>query len=496
MYSAMTIKRRFFLLAALLFLCLPAMAAEPIDVGSRLEPMIDNYLIESLDGAALRLHHPTPREIVLKMDRPWEGVYSGYITVLKDGDRYRMYYRGTPEARQGLDIEVTCYAESDDGIHWTKPNLGLFEVRDTKQNNVVLARHWACHNFAPMLDANPRAPADQRYKAMGRSNNQGKTIDGKKYGLIAFASPDGIHWRELKEQPVITRGAFDSQNVSFWSASEGCYVCYFRVYVNDMSTSMNMRWIGRTTSKDFLNWSRPVNLGLDGKPPQQLYTNQFSPYVRAPHVYLGMPTRFMEGRRALSKERIAALGTPGQFTNDCVDVTLVSARGGNELKRTFLEAFIRPGPDPYNWTSRANYAASGIVQTGPEELSFYVQHHYGYPTAHVRRYTLRPDGFASVNAPFAGGEMTTKPLRFSGNRLAINFATSAAGSLRVEIQDAKGNPIPGFTLEDCPEIIGDQIERTVSWKQGPDLSALAGKPVRLRFVLKDADLYAFQFLLK
>ena len=89
--------------------------------------------------------------------------------------------------------------------------------------------------------------------------------------------------------------------------------------------------------------------------------------------------------------------------------------------------------------------------------------------------------------------MTTKPLRFSGNRLAINYSTSAAGGVRVEIQDADGKPIPGFALEDCPEIIGDQIERTVSWKQGSDLSALAGQPIRLRFVLQDADLFAFQF---
>ncbi|MCD4726260.1 MAG: hypothetical protein K8R46_01250 [Pirellulales bacterium] len=464
------------------------MAVEPVDVGSRLEPIVDDYLVERLDGATLRLHPPTPREIALKFDRPWEGIYTGYFTVLKDGDRYRMYYRGLPEARHDLDIEVTCYAESDDGIHWTKPNLGLFEVRGTKQNNVVLARHPACHNLAPMLDANPNAPPDQRSKALG---------GGQISGLIALVSPDGIHWKELHKEPVIasdvcgSKDVFDSQNVSFWSEREGCYVCYFRLW--EREKGKRVRWIARTTSKDFVNWSRPVSLTLDGKPRQQLYTNQLSPYVRATHVYLGMPTRFMQRRRALSKEQIAALGTPGQFTNDCVDVTLVSARGGNELKRTFLEAFIRPGPDPHNWTSRANYSACGIVQTGPEELSFYVQHRYGYPTAHLGRYTLRPDGFASVNAPFTGGEMTTKPLLFAGKALKINFATSAAGSIRVEIQDTDGKPIPGFTLEDCPEIIGDQIERTVSWKQGLDVGALAGKPIRLHFVMKDADLYAIRF---
>jgi len=111
----------------------------------------------------------------------------------------------------------------------------------------------------------------------------------------------------------------------------------------------------------------------------------------------------------------------------------------------------------------------------------------------LRRYTLRIDGFISVNAPLAGGELVTKPLRFEGNQLEINFSTSAAGSVRVEIQDANGDPIPGFTLADCNEQFGDEIDRVVSWKQGTDVSGLSDKTVRLRFEPKDADLYSFQF---
>jgi hypothetical protein len=127
-------------------------------------------------------------------------------------------------------------------------------------------------------------------------------------------------------------------------------------------------------------------------------------------------------------------------------------------------------------------------------LSIYAQHHCGYPTAHVRRYTLRPDGFVSLAAPTAGGEMVTKPLVFQGQRLAVNFSTSAAGGMRVEIQDPQGKPIPGFGLADCGELFGDALERQVVWRGGPDVSKLAGKPVRLRFVLHDADLFALRFV--
>ena len=472
---------RSLVVAAVLSIASAMQAADPLAVGSRRELFVDGHLIGRLDGTRLALHAPQAREIVLRMDRPWEGIYSGYFTVLRDGDRFGMYYRGLPEAKHALDAEVTCYAESRDGVRWTKPKLGLFEVRGTRRNNVVLARHRACHNLAPFLDANPDAPAEQRYKALGGSGRP---------GLVAFASADGLRWKPLRKEPVLTRGAFDSQNVAFWSQSEGCYVCYFRVFRE------GKRWIARATSRDFLHWSQPVDLTLDGKCRQHLYTNQTVPYCRAPHIYLGLPTRFLPGRRALSEEAMTRIGTPKgrwSYANDCTDILLTSTRGGGELKRTFLEAFIRPGLDRRNWTSRANYAASGIVQTGPNELSLYVQHNGGYPTSHLRRYSLRLDGFVSVRAPYSGGEVVTKPLTFTGRHLTINYATSAAGHLRVEIQTPEGKPVKGHALGDCPQIIGDEIDRTVTWKRGADVSHLAGKPLRLRFAMSDADLFSLRF---
>jgi hypothetical protein len=468
-------------LVILLCACLQTVQADDaIDIGTRRELFLDHRLIERLEGARLRLHAPQPREIVLRFDQPWEGLYSGYTTILKAGDLFRLYYRGMPAARHALDTEVTCVAESRDGIHWTKPKLGLFEVQGTRENNVVLARHRACHNFAPFLDANPDAPADERYKALGGTGAP---------GLIAFASPDGLHWKELQKEPVITKGAFDSQNNAFWSQSEGRYVCYFRVFRE------GTRWIARTTSDDFIHWTDPIDLELDGKPREHLYTNQIDPYVRAPHIYLGLPTRFFPGRRVVTEAEARRIGTPTEwnYANDCTDILLCSARGGADLKRTFLEAFVRPGLDLRNWTSRANYAARGIVETGDQELSLYVKHNSGYPTSHMRRYTIRPDGFISVYGPYSGGEMVTKPLVFSGNRLAINYATSAGGGLKVEIQTPDGRPVDGFALADCPEIIGDRVEQTVRWKGGEDVGPLAGKPVRLRFLLRDADLYSMKY---
>ena len=110
------------------------------------------------------------------------------------------------------------------------------------------------------------------------------------------------------------------------------------------------------------------------------------------------------------------------------------------------------------------------------------------------RYTLRVDGFASVQAPLSGGELITKPLLFAGRALVLNFSASAAGSIQVELlRDQMNTPIEGFRLEDCVDVLGDDLARVVRWKGGQDLSGLAGTPVRLRFVLRDADLYSIRF---
>jgi len=158
-----------------------------------------------------------------------------------------------------------------------------------------------------------------------------------------------------------------------------------------------------------------------------------------------------------------------------------------------MEGYIRPGLDLGNWASRAGLTALGVVPTGPSEMSLYKQAHYAQPTCHLLRYALRTDGFVSVNAPYGGGEFQTRAFTFTGKELVLNFSTGATGSVRAEIQDATGKPFVGCTIADATECIGDEIERVVSWKTGADLTQFAGRSVKLRFVMKDADIYSLRF---
>ncbi len=464
----------------LMWLLASVSTAEAIDISSRLELFVDRYLVDSLDGARLVLHPPTNAETVLAFDRPWERHYSGYVTVIQDGPRYRLYYRGLPAARaDGSDAEVTCVAESGDGIHFIKPNVGLYDFGGSRSNNIVLAGMAPfSHNFAPFLDTRPGVPADERYKALAGTQQT---------GLVAFASEDGLSWRRLRDEPVITDGAFDSQNVAFWSEHEQQYVSYFRIFVNDI------RSIARATSSDFLAWSPRADMQYGDTPREHLYTNQTRPYFRAPHLYVATAARFVPGRRVVTDEEMARLGGIGQYAGDCSDAVLLTTRGGNAYDRTYMDAFIRPGLGLNNWTSRTNYPAHGIVQTGPTEMSIYVQRNYGQDDHHLQRVVMRLDGLASVNASYGGGTMITKLLTFSGKRLVLNFGTSAAGGIRVELQDDSGTPLPGYTANDCDEMVGDRVEYTVTWKGDSDVGELASKPVRLKFMLKDADVFSMQF---
>jgi hypothetical protein len=472
-----------------LMLSLPAVVraadSDAIALHSNRELFVDHFLIDQIHGAELRLHRPHDEGSVLKFDAPWEGPFCAYVTVIHAPDKYQMYYRGA----SGDESQVTCYAESADGVTWTKPALSLFPTPGHATTNIVLAdTEKVTHNFSPFFDSSPNAKADERYKAIGGYDDT---------GLMAYASADGIHWRKLQDEPILTRKqimptqlAFDSQNVAFWSEAEHTYLLYFRVYRD------KFRRIARVQSDDFLHWTDPVLMEYrrsdDSAPIEQLYTNQTQPYFRAPQIYVSTAARFMLGRRVLTTQQANEIQVNPKYFNDTSDAIFMTSRGGSIYDRTFLTAFIAPGIGAQNWVSRTNYPALGVVQTSPTEMSVYINQNYGQPTACLHRYSLRLDGFASVEADYDGGDMITRPLTFDGDSLFLNFATSAAGGIRLEIQDATGHPIPGFSLADCHELIGNEIERPVSFNGG-SLAKLAGQAVRVHFVMKDADLFSMRF---
>jgi hypothetical protein len=468
--------------------------ADACHIGARRELFVDHHLIDGLVNARLQLHEPVSGGVAIRLDKPWEGPMNFGGSVFRYQGRYHLYYRAIE--LEG-DQSVLCVATSDDGVTWSKPAFG------PAGTNVVGNFDY---NSAPWIDTRPGVPESERIKATASEPLSGERhtayVDpaGPKR-LVFWASADGFTFRKLDPQPDLVsdlQNCFDGGTTMFWSEAEQQYVFYYRWY--DGEWGRGHRSMARTTSKDLMTWTPSVPMTYGDTPREQFYINNTQPYFRAPHLYIAPAARFMEGRRVVTDAQIEAIGLQkdkhGNFHgNDCSDGVLLTSRAGSTVyDRTFMETFIRPGPGASNWVTRTNYPLTGILPAGPNQIQMFVARHYMQDSWHIERMLLRTDGFASVSAPWAGGEMITNPCTFTGSALEINCRTGAPGFVRVEVQDLAGKPIPGFTLDDCPEIIGDEIARVVTWRQGPDVSRFAGLPIRLRFVMKDADLFALRFM--
>jgi hypothetical protein len=449
----------------------------PIALGTRRELFVDDFLIERLEGAELRLHKPAAREVVITCDAPWEGNTSAYYTLFQDGELFRMYYRGAhfdEATKKAAHPEFTCYAESRDGLTFTKPELGLFEFNGSKRNNIIWTGEGT-HSFSPFLDTNPACPAAARYKALSGGTT---LLNGKKKACLhAYQSADGIRWSRMQTEPVLTDGAFDSQNIAFWDAERGEYRAYWRYFetgrVDERGVKQeNVRAIRTATSKDFLQWSNQADLRYGNAPREHLYTNAVLPYFRAPHLFIGFPTRF-------------------QPKTQQVEPVFMSSRDGVNFRRSAWELIPITAPKDRDG-NRANYMTRGLLQLpdNDRELSVYAtEAYYTGPGSRVRRFAYRLDGFMSAHAALRG-TVLTRPLTFTGSALTVNLVSR--GETRIEVQTPDGQPVRGFNLKDCAPVRGDYTGYTVSWK-GANLAKLAGQPVRLRFELTDADLFAFQF---
>lgn len=494
------------------------------DIGSYRQLFVDGSMAAELTGGAeLRLHHPVPQE-VSRTNFSWQGNSQSPGSVFRDGSIYRRYLFGgyvkNDPADKGelVGTRYLTYEESDDGITWRQPILGLVEYEGSKANNIVLTGGpigtWAGITPMPTIfrDTNPNAAPDARYKAIFWSN--------KPKGLVPFKSPDGLHWAPLTNEPVNLKKVGASMNLAFWDSLHHEYRAYFRSHIpvdanasrTDEARSIDppkgfRRDIRTATSPDLITWSEPTDLDYTDPSTEQLYDNVTMPYERAPQYYIGFPGRYVErpwsdSLKALpdtaARERRSRVEP--RFGTAMTEGLVMASRDGVHFKR-WNDAFLRPGIErPGTWCYGHQFIGWHPIITrsalpgAPDELSFYTAENKWISTgATIRRYTLRFDGFVSVQAPLTGGEVVTPLLRFTGNRLELNFSTSAVGGIRVAVEDADGHPLHGFSLENCPVVFGDTVGRAVTWNGNPDIGALAGRPIRLRFELRDADLYAFKF---
>ncbi len=488
-----------------------------LNIGKNRECFFDTWLIdESKTTATFRLHEPIRRETVLTHEEKWEGdgsdfhnfffddAWNGVDGSCPDGT-YRMYYlgwqtpNGNPDSPTPCGISV-CYAESPDGIHWKKPSLGLSEFEGSRENNIILGKETECtfDNFMVFRDDNPVCPPEERYKGIGLYEPHG---GAKKREIWCWYSADGIRFR--LGCLVTDKGHFDSLNVIFWDKLTGLYRGYIRNCHNvPASGDMNagIRDVRYIESSDFKTWTDPILLDFGDLEDYPLYTNVVQPYYRAPQMYVGFPSRYMERSewngsfeelcgRERRRERMTVHPRYGLTVTDCV---FMCSRDGVKFHR-FEEAFLRPGMENgVNWVYGDCYPARGMFETpsavdgAPSELSLLV------PTGHwmnkekrLERYTLRLDGFASLHAGYKEEKVVTKPFVYEGDNLYINFSTSARGYLYFTLTCDGKEYHSGETF-------GDTVDRKVVFDTDV-VSSLSGKEITMTVRMRDADLYAIRF---
>lgn len=451
-----------------------------IDLGNRIEMMVDDVLIEHREHLHFVLNRPIEADIAIEADKPWEGKNSfAYGSVLEKDGTYYLYYRAVCND-SGLDTDpgqYLCVALSEDGVHWRKPELDIVPFGSHRRTNILLSGETSgviCHNFTPCLDTNPNCPADERIKAVG-----GYAPDG----LFVFVSADGLHFRRYSEQPAITGTLLDSQNVLLYDLQRAVYRIYSRYFHTEEGKEGGIRAIRSCESSDCIHWSEPVeNRYANGDPGEQLYTNATIVCPGAEHMLLAVPMRFVPGRakKVVRGERAVS------------DAVFMSSRDGFLWDRRFMESWIAGGLDERRWTQRNNMPLRGCLELG-NDFCFFASAHYCWEDARIVRYRLRRHGFASLRAGEAIGFFMTKPLTFRGSALHLNYSTAATGGIRAELLDvASGQTIEGFSLADCETLYGDSLDETLTFRGGR-LDKLAGRAVQVRFEMRLADLYAWRF---
>ena len=476
---------------------------QPTRINDRRELFWDDHLTEtSRTTAELRVHTPRIENAALVHDAPWEGDGCESYSIIQESDRYRLYYLGWQMLDPSVKLHtashlVTCYAESKDGLQWEKPSLGLREFKGSRDNNIILdADNCELRDMVFVFkDENPACPSDERYKAMGRDSGK---------ALSCYVSSDGLRFR--KGWRMSDQGDFDTHNIAMWVPERNAYMAYIRGFHERPSVvkkgRTNIRDIRWMTSPDFKKWTTPHLLDFEGGEDYPLYVNAVQRYYRAPHQFVGFPSRYVE-REAwtpnydqlagaeLRRKIIGIHPRYGLSTTDCVFMT---SRDGKTWKR-FDDAFIRPGLERVNnWVYGDCFVAPAMIETpsplenAPHELSLYCfENHWRMIPAVMRRYTIRIDGFASYHAGYAEKRLVTKPFIFTGDALSLNFSTSARGSVFVSLRG------PDTPLVSC-ELFGDSLSRIVPFDG--ELSTLSGREAIMEIAMRDADVYSFQFIAK
>jgi hypothetical protein len=451
----------------------------PVRIGTQPQLFVDSYLVARHSGIAWQVHQPEKLAAnpILVPSPPLETVVLAYGSVLRaESGGFRLWYTN--------NIGIS-YAESRDGVSWTRPPAGL--VIDDRQTNVLTRGHRGRSDTLTVF-LNPDTKDLRRkflaYAQEYRFPDKDGIRETRREGIYLRTSADGVHWDE-RPDPVmysVWRNREDQQAGDTAELGDVHHISWdpvLRKFMGHIKLERNrLRMRGLVESDDGTHWSQPeLILQADEKdrPGDQIYSMIAFPYESAWLAFIGL---FHAG------------------TDDRMDIQLASSRDGRHWHRPWRATFLPNGPEgSFDW------GVMHMMANPPLRVADKLYIYYdGSSTRHsvklrdVRKMgiglaTLRPQGFVSVDATAEGGMLITRPLTFSGDDLRLNAAIRRGGEIRVSALGADYKPIDGY--ESIP-VAGDDLNLSVRWKSHSNLAAARAKgDVRLQFKVKDASLYSF-----
>jgi hypothetical protein len=475
----------------------------PIVIASNKQLFLDEQFFARKQNVSLVVNQPVKDDqpvLVADPSRPWElNRISSGTSVIDDGGVIKLYYDALGPSTYEDRSRWRCYATSTDGVHFTKPNLGIVAFGERTDTNIVWppTRTATYEPGSVFLDPNPNCPPAERYKMVCEYNSATSMV----------VSADGLHWTPYSS-PSFRYS--DTTNTAYFDNRIGRYVGWARY---NSGTSLG-RQVARCEFNDPHNWGAEAAVfSADAQDQSTLdpavytgmdfYNGGVHVYQGAPGVYLGFPAAYFHYRPEVAAAR-SQYGLRKADNDGPLEVQLITSRDSvNWYRPDRGKAFIPRGPDG-SVDDGQTYVmgTSNLIYRGDEIWIYYTAQPFTHgdyaldgqlALGSVMRAVLRRDGFVSVDAGAETGGFTTPTMIFSGSHLTLNVDAGCEGWLRAALLDANGNPLDGYSLADCDAIGGDFIGRTVSWNGRNDLSALAGTQIRMQIEMQNAKLYAFQF---
>ncbi len=492
-----------------------AVPASPFNVGSLAQLFVDRVLVREARGIAFTLHpaekHPDNPLVVA--DRPWESWrLESYGTVLHDEDDgiFKMWYWSPSSPGYAIGVEdvrqpLTLYATSEDGVKWEKPLVGTVPaLRGDRFDHNVVATVLNANVIKDKDDPDP----DRRYKMICY-----RSVPKQSSGYHTMVSPDGLHWSELSTSPIspgrdVITGYYDD--------ARGLYVAFPKIATTVRGHSRRVFYV--ITSEDFQHWTEPrlafaPDLWDDAGSLHRL--EEVRPILDVPDAPELMRTEFYGVGVYLAESCTIAFPWVFTINNDArygnhegpIELQLAASRDLSSWERHFRIPCV-PRSEPGEWDCGINFTPAQALRVGDEIWLYYDGSTYthgtpcvyraegtGQGTEHTASIGLakwKLDRFVSADGSADGGMLTTVPIVFSGERLEINALTKRGGTITVELLDAAGSPMNSFPPSN--PFTGDNLRGVVTWPDGGGgVGRFIGKPVTLRFHLRDAELYSFAF---